>query len=91
MTEAEEKRRAGLAVLERYTDGNDIVKLYGNTSPFRLGLGALNRGTFTASEIERSRLSGGGWRRRRQGAGAPRSRVHDFREKSRSVHDFSRG
>ena len=61
MSEEKEKRRAGLEALEKFTEENSIGKQFGRSlaSPFGRGIGSVNRGSFTRSDIERYRLDEG--------------------------------
>ncbi len=61
MSEAEEKRRARLEALNRYTEENDFGGTFrgGYISPFGRNIGSSEHGTFTRSDIERYKLNEG--------------------------------
>ena len=61
MSEADEKRRAGLDALERFTEENSFGNTFrgGYSSPFGRSIGSSDRGTLTRSDIERFKASEG--------------------------------
>lgn len=61
MSEADEKRRAGLDALDRFAEENSFGNSFGGgySSPFGRGIGTANRGTLTRSDIERFKANEG--------------------------------